>query len=65
MAEEEGREAEANAINLPHAATCPDADVSSPGAWSHGAKGYGHDEEQVCGQHEQLSTQNVCSALFS
>ena len=65
VAEEEGREAEANAVNLPHAATCPDADVSSPGAWSPGAKGYGQDEEQVCGQQEQLSTQNVCSALFS
>ena len=32
VAEEEGREAEANAVNIPHAVTCPDAGVSSPGA---------------------------------
>ena len=61
VAEEEGRKAEANAVNLPHAAICPDAGVSSPGAWSPGVEGYGQDEEQVCEQQEQLDTHTVCS----
>ena len=62
VAEEECRDANANAINVPHAANVSDVDLSSPGAWSPAAEGYGQDEEQV--GEQGAATQHSSQTTF-
>jgi hypothetical protein len=63
VAEEEGRDAEANAVNVVNAANVPYVPVSSPGAWSPGAEGSAHDEEQV-GDWPEHATQHMPQTEF-